>query len=129
MARFLSPAWFDQVAATGNGQAGWDAQLTHHVKGTPDGDVIYRVLVSGAALSIVPGVDEALPGEALPGLAFTSNYATAAAIAKGEMSAEAALAAGLLRVSGDVRSLPDLLEELGRSADPVPDHVRLQTTY
>ena len=143
MARFLSPEWFAQVARFGSsrlagqaGQAGQAAEpaaalvLEQVVRDTPDGDVRYRVVVIGGSAYIQPPAasrsDNGAP--AAPDLTIACDWATAAAMARGDLSTQAALLAGRLRVKGNLARLS------GRSADligldPVPPEVRRLTTY
>jgi hypothetical protein len=137
MARFLSPAWFAEVASLGPtrpapARAGGTAELVLEqvVRDTPDGEVRYRVVVAGGSAYIegpAAGVNTN-GGSAAPDLTITCDWATATAMAQGELSTHAALLAGRLRVKGNMARLA------GRSAalnglDPVPPQVRRQTTY
>jgi SCP-2 sterol transfer family len=137
MARFLSPEWFAEVArlgasrsaATPDGGAA-DLVLEQVVRDTPDGEVRYRVVVVGGSAHIEgPAAAASTNGApAGPDLTITCDWATATAMAQGELSTHAALLAGRLRVKGDMARLS------GRSGaliglDPVPAQVRRQTTY
>lgn len=103
MARFLSPAWIEQVATTA---AARDAAppvapeitmtVRQTVRGGPDGDVSYSFRLAQGWVTVTP--DD--PAEA--DVEVTSDYDTAVAISKGELSPAVALAAGLLRVGGKV---------------------------
>ena len=100
---YLTPAWFDAVnqeaaaseelrAAT----AGARVTLQQVVVGGPAGDVHYWVRVED-------GTVEARPGEVSdPDATVTQSYATAVAVSRGELSVEAALLAGSIRLTGDV---------------------------
>jgi hypothetical protein len=137
MARFLSPEWFAEVArlgpprpavAPGGGTA--DLVLEQVVQNGPDGEVRYRVVVAaGSAYIEGPAAAVRANGAPVPpDLTITCDWATATAMAQGELSTHAALLAGRLRVKGDMARLS------GRSAvltglDPVPVQVRRQTTY
>jgi hypothetical protein len=145
MARFLSREWFDEViAASGPDAAGGsDLVLEQVVLNTPDGDVRYRVAVGdGTARLVAPPhpPPTAAPGGAGNGtagpswdarpadLTFTSDWATAAALAQGVLSAQTAIMEGRLRVRG---SLTRISGQAPRFAglDPVPEEVRRRTTY
>jgi hypothetical protein len=137
MARFLSPEWFAEVASLGSprpaatpGGDTADLVLEQVVRDTPDGEVRYRVVVAGGS-AYLAGPAGAVPtngAPADPDLTITCDWATAAAMAQGELSTHAALLAGRLRVKGDMARLS------GRGAgliglDPVPALVRRRTTY
>lgn len=126
MARFLSPEWFAEVAGAGAPAAPHPvAVLEQVVEGTPDGSVTYRVEVSADRARIVWPVPERASG---PDLRFTSDWSTAVAIARGELSTQRALMQGRLRVSGNPGKLAVLAGEL-QGPDPVPEGVRRATTY
>jgi putative sterol carrier protein len=97
--------------------------LRQLVTGTPEGtDVGYDVVVHGGRAVIRPA------GTDTPSVTFTSDYTTATAVASGEMSTTAALAAGRLRVAGDVAALAALASELA-GLDPLPADVRAETEW
>lgn len=123
MARFLSAAWFEDVAdATGPAPAKpVDLVLQQVVTGTPEGEVTYRVLVSDDEAVIQPG------GDGTADVTLTSDYSTAAAIAEGQLSAQSALRQGRIRVGGDLSRLTERHTQL--TIDPVPASVRARTTF
>ncbi len=121
MARYLSEAWFEEVArATPAGVDG--LMLQQVVTGTPDGEVRYHVGVSLGAAWVRPGQAEA------PDATFTEDYATAAAVARGELSVHAALLEGRIRVAGNMAVLSARQDELV-GLDPLPAAVRAETTF
>ena len=131
MARFLSPAWFDDVRTNTAGptpQAGAPADdrlvLRQVVRGTPDGDVVYHVTVEAGCARLVPPGDEA----GSPDLTITTDWDTAAAIAQGALAAQAALIEGRLRVKGNLAAIASHAGGLP-GLDPVPAAVRDRTTY
>jgi hypothetical protein len=138
MARFLSPDWFDEVghaARPACDAAGADdgaLVLEQVVRDTPDGEVRYRVVVtSGRAYIERPsangaGTESGAAGP--PDLRITCDWSTAAAMAQGLLSAQAALLEGRLRVKGDLARLSGRAADLA-GLDPVPEAVRRQTTY
>jgi SCP-2 sterol transfer family protein len=66
-----------------------------------------------------------VPGDAPPAdLRITTDWETAVAVARGELSTQRALMQGRLRVSGS----PDRLGAAART-DPVPAGVRQSTTF
>jgi len=131
MARFLSPAWFDEVRTNASGttpQAGAPADdrlvLRQVVRGTPDGDVVYHVAVEAGCARLIPPGDEA----GSPDLTITTDWDTAAAIAQGALAAQAALIEGRLRVKGNLAAIASHAGGLP-GLDPVPAAVRDRTTY
>jgi hypothetical protein len=135
MSRFLSPDWFAEVARDAPSPLGAPAPETGQlvleqvVHGTPDGEVRYRVVVgAGAAYIQAPLATNPNGGPVTPDLTIACDWATAVAMARGELSAQAALMAGRLRVRGNLARLsgraPDLV-----GLDPVPEDVRRHTTY
>jgi hypothetical protein len=124
MVRFLSEAWFTAIAeSTGPvgrwGPAGITVQQV--VTDGPEGEVRYAVCISDECASVRPGQ------AARADVTFTENYATAVAIARGELTAQAALLAGRIRVAGNVAALmtrPDLVYD-----DLIPPAVRAATSY
>jgi len=88
------------------------------------GEVRYRVVIEGSACSVenigadAPAADVRLD----------TDYATAAALARGEMNAQAALADGRLRVVGDVARLAAHAGALARFDDLFAS-VRATTSY
>jgi len=124
MARFLSPEWFEQVrAGTPPEDAGDDAVvLAHVVTGAPGGDVHYHVVLAGERAWIEHGSDGAAA------VTFRSDWSTAVAIARGELSTQAALLAGRMRVSGNVALLASAADRLV-GKDPVPASVRASTGF
>jgi putative sterol carrier protein len=115
MPRYLSREWLDAAqraidASTSvrNAASGADFVVQHVVTGGSDGDLTYHVRVGGDRVRICEG--EA----ADPTVVFTEDYSTAAAIGRGELSAQAAFMAGRIRVRGD---LPRLVEQSGTFSD------------
>lgn len=103
MAGFLSEAWFEEMAAAGRAASVDDSlRLTVQqvVTGVPDqGDVAYVV-------EIRDGTIDVRRGHAVePDLRFTQDHATALAVHRGELAAQAAFIAGRLRVGGDLSAL------------------------
>lgn len=139
MARFLSPEWFAEVARHGPARPAATPEpagspdpgpsalvLEQVVRDGPDGEVRYQVVVTADGAYIAPPSDPN-PWPA-PDLTIACDWSTATGLAQGTLSAQAALMAGRLRVSGNLARLS------GRAAnlvglDPVPDPVRLRTTY
>ena len=125
MARFLSDIWFEEVeAAGGQAQPAEDAVavLQQVVTGGPEGEVRYHVIVAEGRAVLVRG-----PARA-PDATFTEDYATAGAIARGELTTQAALLSGQIRVAGNMAMLSTRQDDLA-GLDPVPPAVRAGTTY
>jgi hypothetical protein len=144
VARFLSPEWFAEVAQQSGPRAApgpeqpIDLVLEQVVRDTPDGEVRYRVVVSGLAAYIDPPATDVTNGtatpppgtttQAPPDLTITCDWETATAMAQGRMSSQAALVAGRLRVKGNLARLSGRAGDLV-GLDPVPELVRQATTY
>jgi hypothetical protein len=109
--RYLSPEWFDAAGAAlaadpGLPSATQGIRLTLRQTVTdvpaevaPGGEVTWRIVLDG---SQGPRLDRD-PGPA--DVRFTTGYATAAAIAAGELGAPTAFIRGDLRVGGDLTLL------------------------
>ena len=146
MARFLSATWFDDVARHSDGEpanvaAGRVAVtpvLTQVVTDTPDGEVRYQIVIEAGSLRVRATGDGGVNGiaaadregakEITDPLTFTSDYATASAIARGELSTQAALLEGRLRVSGNATGIAGHIEHF-TAIDLLPAVVRATTTY
>lgn len=131
MARFLSAAWFDELEESrreagepGGGAEGEAAEavIEQVVTGAPEGEVRYQVVTAGRGLRVRHPAEGAAP------LTFTSDYATAASIARGELSTQTALLDGRLRVSGTASGLAERIDEL-TEIDLVPAGLRATTTF
>ncbi len=98
------------------------------VRGGPDGDVRYRVVVAGGS-AFLERPDGAAGGSSPePDLTIASDWITAAEIAQGTLSAQAALMTGRLRVRGNLARLAAWAGDLP-GLDAVPASVRRRTTY
>jgi putative sterol carrier protein len=125
VARFLSPAWADQLnAALASGSGGrpdpdgglatLDGTFTvvQEVRDTPDGDlrVVLRVVDGAMTISLI-GSDGTESGRAhLDGVVDANvtivlSYADSVAMSKGELSPAEALNGGRIRVRGDLSVL------------------------
>jgi predicted lipid carrier protein YhbT len=114
--RYLSAEWIDAAARalaadTALKEATADVALTleQRVTGVPhasegsdgsDDEVRWHVAVDHGAVTLAAG-----PAPASFDVRFTTDYATAAAIAQGRLGAQQAFAEGRLRVGGDVTAL------------------------
>ena len=120
--RFLSPEWLERMAsATAGASPGARLSIHQRVTGGPDGDVEYTLRLAGGRVTFEPG-----PGTA--DVELQSDYETAAAISRGELSPAKAFAAGRLHVHGPVTALvahQDAFAGLG----PLLAGVAAATTY
>ncbi len=129
MVQFLSPEWMDEL----NRAAAEDQELAEAAR---DVHLTLKQVVSrpgqdeaSYTLRIDGGRVEVAPGEAgTPDVTLTEDYATAAALARGELTAQAALLAGLVRVKGDTEALARGQQAMAR-AQLCFDRVREHTTY
>lgn len=124
MAEHLSDAWFDELAAAA-AEASVDPTLSLVVQQVVvDGDreVAWTVRVQDGRIEVargrVPDAD----------LSLTQDRATAAAIARGELSAQAAFLAGRLRIGGAVHQLTGQAAALAALEDVFAD-VRARTAW
>ena len=105
MAGFLTDEWLDELDGVAR-RAAVDPELQLRVQQVvPDGpegrEVAYVVEVAGGGVSIQRGRrDDA-------DITFTQDLATARAIHRGELSAQAAFMEGRLRLGGDLRAVID----------------------
>ncbi len=103
MARFLSAEWvaalderLSALALPGRSDA--TLTLEYVVVGTPNGERAYTIVLGPEPAARAGRVDA-------PDVSFTTDYETAARIARGETAAQAAFMTGRLRVHGDVTRL------------------------
>lgn len=129
MATFLSPAWLESLAAAaqasgdvGRATAGVVLTLQHVVTGAPGGDNRYWVRIEHG--SVTTGVGDATA----PDVTFTEDYATAAALCRGELNAQSAMLAGGIRAAGNIGLL---IEHRGALSglDHVFAELRRETVY
>ena len=100
--RFLTEAWIDAMnAAAADVEVPADLSVVvgQEVSGTPDGDVAYCFEVRDGAVRLTPGSTEHAD------IAVLQDYATAVAIARGELPAQQAVAEGRLKLRGDMGAL------------------------
>jgi hypothetical protein len=110
---FLSGAWlaaFDaMLRADDRVRSDRPVVVEQIVTGVPTGgDVHYRLVVDGSGARLDP---EAEPVT----VRLTTDYETAAAIARGDENAQSALAAGRMRLGGRVDDLVHVADLLGAS--------------
>jgi putative sterol carrier protein len=125
---YLSAEWIDALdAALGESSAVRalaPVVVEQVVTGTPNGEVRYRISVD-ATRARVAAADAA---DAEPDLRFTTDYPTAVAIASGRENAQTALAAGRLRIGGDVEVLTSRAEAWSALTDAAAA-LRANTRY
>jgi hypothetical protein len=137
--RFLSPEWFEQVAAERDPATSAGVQhspqvvLKQVVTGTPFGTVTYEVRVSeGAPAVFGPGAHDSsgseAPNSSAPDLTITSDWSTACALSAGEISARQALLDGHLKVHGDLAALSSLSGHPA-ALDPLTPQLRARTSF
>lgn len=125
MAEFLSDAWIASlgVAASEAGvPSGLRLVIQQVVLQEESDERAFAIRIAEGNVTVEPGrADDA-------DVSFTQDRATAAAIAQGELSAQAAFLAGRLRVGGDLRAVMERAGELG-VVDDVFAKARATTTW
>jgi putative sterol carrier protein len=129
MAAYLSAEWLAEADAAASKSeplraATADVALVvqQEVTGGPDGDTAYHVIVDHGTVSVVPG------RAAQPDVTFSQDHATAAAIGRGDLSAQAAFMIGKLRVGGDLERLL-AHQDAFSGIDDVFEELRASTTW
>jgi putative sterol carrier protein len=112
MARFLSPEWMDELRKAAAGLVSAEQLSLQQVVTHADGSVTTYALCFGPeGLAVLPG------GVERPAVTLSTDYETAAAINRGELSAQAALLAGRVRVRGDSGALTRNQSDLARAQE------------
>lgn len=140
MARFLSDAWFDELAGAAEvpaapsavgpreqtGTQGPAPELVVEViaSGAPEGEVRYQIVLEGHGPRVLSHRESFRPAQ----VELRADYATLASIASGEMLAIDAMSAGLARVSGNISALSARQSRVG-GLDLLPPLVRANTTF
>ena len=125
MARYLSAEWFAAASSAEPLPDPVDLVLEEVVRDTPDGTVLYRVEIAGARARIVWPVPTDAPS---PELRISTDWNTAVAVARGDLSTQRALMEGRLRMSGNPGRLGEAAATLA-GVDPLSSQVRASTTY
>jgi len=127
--RYLSPEWLDAAGAAlaadealAESLAGVTLTVEQAVDGTPHGTVRWHVTVDDGKVALTPGP------AARPDVRFTTTYPVAAAVARGEASAQRTFIEGGLRVGGDLSLLITHQRALA-AVDDALAAVRAATTY
>lgn len=115
MAGFLTDAWLDDLETAARAARVATAApliLQQIVPDGPDGhEMAYALVIADGRVRVERGrVTDA-------DLTFTQDRATAEAIHRGELSAQAAFMQGRLRLGGDLRAVIDRAGELGAIDD------------
>lgn len=122
VARFLSDAWFGQLTDSGAPGDRPGLQIQQVVTDGPDGEVRYHLQVAASRVAVRVG------DAPRPDVTFTEDYATAAAVAQGEVTVQAALLDGRITVAGDIGAM--IAGQGGLAIlDPIPAAVRAATTF
>jgi hypothetical protein len=101
--RFATAAWVEALDVALRAEAAPSTgplTIRSIVRGAPEGDLEYRVIVDGDGARAELG-----PGEATVG--FSQDLATARAVSAGRLRAQEALITGRLELSGDAQALID----------------------
>jgi putative sterol carrier protein len=124
--RFLSDPWIDAMARAAEGASAPHVEpalvLQQVVTGVDDGEAAWSITLGAGTIVVVPG------RAPTPTVTFTQDVETAAAVNRGELSAQAAFMTGRLRVGGDVRVLLDRQAALAEVED-IFAGVRAETIY
>jgi putative sterol carrier protein len=127
--RYLSLAWIDALsqevansselaALAGSHQIG----VTQIVTGGPEGKVVYHLRLGDGSASFGAG-----PADA-EDVCMEQSWATATAVATGELNAQEAFIKGLIRLTGNQQKLIDS-QPVFAALDAVFTSVREQTEY
>lgn len=96
--------------------------VQQQVEGGPDGTVVWHVLVDGTTPRMRVGPHPS------PTVTFTQEYATAAAVAQGHLSAQEAFMTGRITLGGDAGALIAAAPAMTHLGDALAA-VRAETTY
>jgi hypothetical protein len=125
---FLSDEWITALAAAAPAPDGGAAErivVEPIVQGVPGRDEVrYRIAFDAAGCAVAGVGTDAPPADVY----LETDYTTAVALARGDMNAQAALADGRLRVSGNVARLAAHAAALSRLGDLFAT-LRPVTTY
>jgi putative sterol carrier protein len=129
VARFLSPEWLDDVNAVvkrapevQTATAAIELTIQQIVRGAPGGDVAYRMRIDRGSVELISG--QAPDADVV----FTEDWDTAVAVARGQLSPQAAFLEGRIRVSGDMASVMETQDALVGIDTALAD-IRSATSY
>jgi putative sterol carrier protein len=123
---FLSDPWIEAMAVAARAASGPRVEpplVLQQVVTRDDGDdAAWAITLGDGTITVDAG------RSAAPTVTFTQDVETAAAVNRGELSAQAAFMTGRLRVGGDVQVLLDRQDALAQ-VDDIFVLVRAQTIY
>lgn len=114
MAEFLSDAWIEELARAADAAVAPSELrivIQQVVTLDPDDERTFVIRIEHGGVTVEAGRAPDCD------VSFTQDRSTAAAIARGELSAQAAFMAGRLRVGGDLRAVIDRAPALTSLAD------------
>jgi hypothetical protein len=119
MWRFLSVEWVDALDRAASAQSPAAPTTTtvvveQHVLGGPEGDVVYHMALGPDGWHARTGAGPTAD------LVLRTDYDTAVALHRGTRTAQDAIAAGRLRITGDLDRVRDLVGALGDPDSTVP---------
>jgi putative sterol carrier protein len=127
--RYLSDEWMERASAAfaedsrlSEATADADLLIQYEVTGGPEGKRQYGLRIAGGSVTIEQGAHPDAP------VSFALTYSTAAAIARGELSAQAAFMQGDLKLGGDVTVLVRQHALIGALEDALGG-LRAETEY
>jgi putative sterol carrier protein len=129
VARYLSDEWMERASAAlaedprlSEAAADADLLIQYEVTGAPEGKRQYALRMAGGTVSIEQGPHPEAP------VSFTLAYSTAGAVARGELSTQAAFMQGDLKLGGDVTVLVRQHALIGALQDALGE-LRAETDY
>jgi putative sterol carrier protein len=129
VALYLSDEWLAEIEQAAQSSddlrraaAAGPLTVQQVVTGGPDGEVTFYVELASDGVTVARGRSDDAD------VTFTQDHGTAAAIGRGELSAQAAFMAGRLRVGGNLTLLMERQRDLG-GIDDLFDAVRARTDY
>jgi len=132
VARFLSAEWLSAMGTAvarsdrlRQASEGIDLTVRQVVNGGPEGDVTYALRLADGTVTVIAG--DGHP-DADADLEVVQDYATAAAISRGDLTPSAAFAAGRLKLGGNVGVLVRH-GDVAAGLDDLFGSLRAETTY
>jgi putative sterol carrier protein len=119
VSKFLTSQWMADLTEALNDHEGFtsaiastDLVLQFEVSDAPDGtEGVYHIAIGDGTAAVTPGAAES------PDATIGNDYATAAAISKGELQTQMAFMTGKLKVSGNMAKLMMNQAMLGQFAE------------
>jgi hypothetical protein len=118
VAEFLSAAWLEELDTVARQSAelaelGRSAPIVieQRVTDTPHGEVAYHVILDDQGARVVAGRAPA------PHITMETDFVTASAIHRGDVNAQRALNAGMLKIGGEAAALIGRGDTLGAISD------------